>query len=306
MEESFLWRNPNFTSFNNIGLAGFVSSKGQSHYHSDELALISKTIWEATSKPISVPAIKALSQKKDFKENDVEELIRIWIDKTILICGSQKNMETHYQDYISRFPTVSTRYSCQNLVVCISGAVGSSLIIPYLQLLRVLFCRNMKVVLTQNATKFITADALRYNLHVDVYQDVFTNNLEDQQVAHIMLAKWADCILVAPSSAALIHRIANSSCEDLASLVITAAQATVPVIIAPNMNVNMWKNPLVQKNIGICQENGYWVIQPGHASEANESWDTRSPELGGLGFFIGNVAEVLSQIYSQHHKTQNT
>lgn len=306
MEKMFLWRNPNFTSFNDIRFTGFVSSKGQNHYYSDEFALLSKITWEVAYKPISVEELTSTLQKKGFKEKDIDKFMKMGIDKSILIYGSQEDIEIHYQSFLSRFPAISNRYICQNLIVCISGAVGSSLIIPYLQLLRVLFCRDMKIILTQNATKFITPDALRYNLHVDIYQDVFMDNLENQQVAHIMLAKWADCILAAPASAALIHRIANSSCEDLTSLVITAAKPKVPIIIAPNMNVNMWMNPVVQKNIGICQENGYWIIQPGYASEANELWNTRSPELGGLGFFIGNMAEVLSQICSQHrHRLAN-
>ncbi|MFX0195877.1 MAG: flavoprotein [Candidatus Hodarchaeota archaeon] len=303
MTDIFLCRNPRFTGFDNIDCVGFISSNGSCYYHKHQSAPIARLFWEMTYKPVSMRELAHLLSIRGFEENNIETVRELLIDKHILISVSQEEMKKQQE---KNFIFPSGERNCSNLLVCISGAVGSAMILPYLELLRASFCRNMKVVLTQYAKKFITIDAIKYVLDVEVYHEVFEDALQDQKVPHIALSKWADCVFVVSASAALLHRIANGSCDDLASLVVTATPSTVPVIIAPNMNVNMWHSSNVQRNIKLCKEHGYWIINPGYGMETDDSWEKRIPVLGAVGFNRGNIAELLAQICSRHKMTKTT
>ena len=79
-------------------------------------------------------------------------------------------------------------------------------------------------------------------------------------VEHISLAKKADVFLIAPATANVIGKIANGICDDM--LTTTVMATTGKVLIAPAMNTNMYKNPILQRNISILKELGYNFVNP--------------------------------------------
>lgn len=118
---------------------------------------------------------------------------------------------------------------------------------------------DVTCVLTAAAKKFVTIDTLRALSGNPVYDDMWS--LESpHDVLHTALADSADLILVAPASADFLARAAAGMANDLASCVLLAA--TCPVLWAPAMNDNMYKNPITQANIEKLKKYGHFFIDP--------------------------------------------
>ncbi|MFC4404630.1 bifunctional phosphopantothenoylcysteine decarboxylase/phosphopantothenate--cysteine ligase CoaBC [Gracilibacillus xinjiangensis] len=119
---------------------------------------------------------------------------------------------------------------------------------------------DVKVIMTQSATEFVTPLSFQAISRNDVYIDTFDEK-DPSKIAHIDLADWPDFILLAPATAHLIGRIANGLADDL--LTTTLLATTVPVYIAPAMNVHMYQHPAVKNNMQQLDSWGYRFIEPG-------------------------------------------
>lgn len=82
-----------------------------------------------------------------------------------------------------------------------------------------------------------------------------------EAIRHIGLVDWADIIVVAPATANIIAKFANGICDDLVSTVLCVCWSK-PIILAPAMNVDMWQNPAVQKNVSTLKTMGVQMIGP--------------------------------------------
>mgnify|MGYP001108510781 CR=1 FL=1 len=114
-----------------------------------------------------------------------------------------------------------------------------------------LFIKNgneVKVVMTENATKLVSPLTFQSLTHSSVYLKMFQPETLTG-LTHIELAKWPDVFILAPATANTIGKIANGICDNLLTTTILALPEKTPLIIAPAMNTNMWKNPFVQENI---------------------------------------------------------
>jgi phosphopantothenoylcysteine decarboxylase/phosphopantothenate--cysteine ligase len=114
-----------------------------------------------------------------------------------------------------------------------------------------LFIKNgdqVKVIMSENATKLISPLVFQALIHSPVYVKMF-EPITLTGLAHIELAKWADIFILAPATANTIGKIANGICDNLLTTTILALPEKTPLIIAPAMNVNMWENLFVQENI---------------------------------------------------------
>ena len=118
---------------------------------------------------------------------------------------------------------------------------------------------NVNVIMSKNATKFITALTLETLSKNKVYVEMFDGEYE-QEVRHISLARNADLVLVAPCSANVIGKLANGIADDMLTTTLIATKAQV--IIAPAMNDNMYSNLIVQDNIRKLKKFGYKFIEP--------------------------------------------
>ena len=118
---------------------------------------------------------------------------------------------------------------------------------------------NVRVVMTQSATKFVTPLTFQALSAKSVHTELLDVNTETA-MGHIELAKWADLILIAPASANFIARYANGFAEDLLSTLCLATDS--PVIIAPAMNQQMWRNQATQENLERINARGITVVGP--------------------------------------------
>ena len=118
---------------------------------------------------------------------------------------------------------------------------------------------NVEVIMTKNATEFITPLTFETLTGNKCYTDTFDRDFS-WDVKHISLAKKADVILIAPATANVIAKLANGIADDM--LTTTVLAATCPKIVAPAMNTNMYINPVTQDNISKLKDYGFEVIEP--------------------------------------------
>lgn len=144
------------------------------------------------------------------------------------------------------------------VLLIITGSIAAYKIPDLIQALREEGTR-VTCVLTEAGKKFVTPLTVRAVSGEAVYDDFFTPHTR-YDVIHTSLAEWADLILVAPASANFIARLASGLANDLASSIILAADR--PVLLAPAMNDQMYRNPLTQENIAKLQKIGYRFADP--------------------------------------------
>ena len=94
-----------------------------------------------------------------------------------------------------------------------------------------------------------------------VYTDTFIE-LNENEIQHIDLVKWADKIIVAPTTANILSKFANGIADDLATSLMLAVKDFSKVYIVPAMNTAMYENPIIQENIAKLSKLGFNFIEP--------------------------------------------
>lgn len=117
---------------------------------------------------------------------------------------------------------------------------------------------NVKVIMTENATKIITPLTLETLSKNRVYVDMWDEK-PHFEVEHISLAEWADVVLIAPATYNIVGKVANGIADDMLSTVISAS--VKPVYFALAMNVNMYNNPILKENVEKLKKYGYKFIE---------------------------------------------
>lgn len=119
---------------------------------------------------------------------------------------------------------------------------------------------NVKVMMTENATKFVSALTFQALSRNPVYVDTFDEK-DPEKIAHIDIADWADIAIIAPATANIIGKLANGIADDMLSTALLATRADS--YIAPAMNVHMYAHPAVIENMKQLEAWGYHFIEPG-------------------------------------------
>ena len=118
---------------------------------------------------------------------------------------------------------------------------------------------NVKVVMTENATKIIGPLTLETLSRNRIYVDMWDSN-PHYEVEHISLADWADVVLIAPATYNIIGKVANGIADDMLTTILAAVSVRKPVFFALAMNVNMYENPILKENINKLKSFGYRFI----------------------------------------------
>ena len=118
---------------------------------------------------------------------------------------------------------------------------------------------DVHVIMTQNATKFITPMTFETLTNNKCIVDTFDRNFSFD-VKHVSLAKRGDLFVVAPCTANVIGKLAHGICDDMLTTTMLATRA--PKLIAPAMNTGMWENPILQDNLMKLKGYGYHIIDP--------------------------------------------
>ena len=117
----------------------------------------------------------------------------------------------------------------------------------------------VEVVMTRNATQFITPLTFEQLTGRKVMVDTFDRNFV-HQVEHISLAQRTDLVIIAPATANICAKLAHGLADDMLTTTVLACRC--PKLIAPAMNTNMYENPVTQDNLDTLRRYGWEVITP--------------------------------------------
>ena len=117
----------------------------------------------------------------------------------------------------------------------------------------------VEVVMTQNATQFITPLTFEQLTGRRVMVDTFDRNFS-HQVEHISLAERTDLVIIAPATANVCAKLAHGLADDMLTTTVLACRC--PKLIAPAMNTNMYETQVTQDNLETLRRYGWEVIEP--------------------------------------------
>jgi len=116
----------------------------------------------------------------------------------------------------------------------------------------------VKVVMTESATKFVTPVTFRALTRQPVGVSMWDE--PDDKIHHVSLAEEADVMVIAPCTANVIAKLAHGRADDL--LTTTALATEAPLVIAPAMNVHMWRKEVTQANVAALRARGVTFVEP--------------------------------------------
>lgn len=177
----------------------------------------------------------------------------------------------------------------KNILIGISGGIAAYKAAELVRALRQLGA-NIRVVMTTSACEFITPLTLQTLSGQRVQHDLLDEEAEFC-MSHIELARWADSIVIAPATANTIAKLAHGKADDLLTTVCLASPA--PLLIAPAMNQQMWRQAATQANIAQLQQRGFSIIGPAEGEQA----------CGDIGpGRLLEVEQIIEQIVQQFHR----
>ncbi len=146
----------------------------------------------------------------------------------------------------------------KKILVVVGGGISAY---KSLDLVRLLLKNNIKVkvILTKSGGKFVTPLSISTLIKGKVYEDIF-NKESEAEIDHISLSRWADLIVVLPTTANFMSKLSIGKAEDLATTVLLASNKDI--LLVPAMNVRMWLHKATQKNFETLLDYGYYFIGP--------------------------------------------
>jgi len=146
----------------------------------------------------------------------------------------------------------------KKILIIIGGGISAY---KSLDLIRLLKKKDVKIktVLTKSGKEFVTPLSLAALTGSKAHEDIFDANNESE-MDHISLSRWADIILVIPTTANLMTKLTIGKAEDLATTLMLASNKEI--ILVPAMNVRMWLHKATQKNFKTLLDFGYNFIGP--------------------------------------------
>ncbi len=178
----------------------------------------------------------------------------------------------------------------KNIVLGISGGIAAYKSAELVRLLKKQGA-NVRICMTESAQAFITPLTMQALSGNPVHTDLLDPQAE-LGMGHIELARWADAILIAPATANTLARLAWGLADDLLGTVCLASSA--PLMVAPAMNQQMWKNAATQHNVRLLKARDITVFGPASGEQA--CGDT------GLGRMLepAELLQELTQCFTAH------
>jgi len=146
----------------------------------------------------------------------------------------------------------------KKILIVVGGGISAY---KALDLIRLLKKNNVdvKTILTKSGKEFVTPLSITTLTKNKTFEDIFDKNSE-AEIDHIALSRWADLIIVLPTTANFMTKLSIGKAEDLATTVLLASNKDI--LLVPAMNVRMWLHKATQRNLKILQDYGYHFIGP--------------------------------------------
>ena len=146
----------------------------------------------------------------------------------------------------------------KKILIIIGGGIAAYKSLDLIRLLK----KNkneVKVILTKSGKEFVTPLSIATLTKSKIFEDIFDKNFE-AEIDHITLSRWADLIIVLPTTANFMTKLSLGKAEDLATTVILASNKDI--LLVPAMNVRMWIHKATQRNVKTLKDYGYLFIGP--------------------------------------------
>ncbi|MDC0511844.1 bifunctional phosphopantothenoylcysteine decarboxylase/phosphopantothenate--cysteine ligase CoaBC [Pelagibacteraceae bacterium] len=145
----------------------------------------------------------------------------------------------------------------KKILIIIGGGIAAY---KSLDLIRILKKENVEVktIITKSGKEFVTPLSLTILTKSKTYEDMFDK--VGTEIDHISLSRWADLIIVLPTTANFMSKLSIGKAEDLATTVLLASNKDT--LLIPAMNVRMWIHKATQLNVKILQDFGYLFLGP--------------------------------------------
>lgn len=153
----------------------------------------------------------------------------------------------------------------KKILIGVSGGIAAYKICDLVRLFKKSGA-EVKVVMTPSAANFvspITLSTLSGNeVLINIFPEVKPEQTESVETKtwHINAGMWADVYLIAPATANSLAKITQGFCDNFLTAIVLAARC--PVILAPSMDEDMFKNEVTARNISLLKERGYFIIEP--------------------------------------------
>jgi len=146
----------------------------------------------------------------------------------------------------------------KTVVLGVTGGIAAYKSVELLRLLTKAGA-DVHVIMTRSAQEFVAPLTFQTLSRNPVHTELF-NLISEQEIGHISLADRADLFVIAPATANVIGKLACGIADDMLTTTVLATKATV--LLAPAMNVNMYRNPLYQENEERLRRHGYLIVDP--------------------------------------------
>ena len=153
----------------------------------------------------------------------------------------------------------------KHIVLGITGGIAAYKSVMLLRLL-IKAGAEVHVVMTPSAKEFVTPVTFSSLSGNPVVSEFFTANTGEWH-SHVDLGLWADLMIIAPATASTIGKMANGIADNM--LVTTYLSAKEEVMIAPAMDLDMWRHPSTARNIKTLEGDGVEIIYPGEGALAS-------------------------------------
>ena len=146
----------------------------------------------------------------------------------------------------------------KKILIIIGGGIAAYKSLDLIRLLR----KNgsdIRTILTNSGKEFVTPLSLSTLTKSKTYENLFEQD-NKAEIDHIALSRWADVIIVMPTTANFMSKLTIGKADDLATTVLLASNKDIFLI--PAMNVRMWLHKATQKNLRVLLDFGYLFIGP--------------------------------------------
>ncbi len=118
---------------------------------------------------------------------------------------------------------------------------------------------SVQVILTRSAAEFVTPLTFESLSAQNVITDMFAPG-QNRDIHHISVAQSIQLLAVVPATANILGKFAHGIADDFLSTLYLSTPA--PVLLAPAMNVEMWRHPAVRANVEILKDRGHYFVNP--------------------------------------------
>lgn len=151
----------------------------------------------------------------------------------------------------------------KRIVIGITGGIAAYKSLFLIRLL-VRAGAEVRVIMTEAAGDFVTPLSVSTLSKNEVITSLFSEGVWEN---HVELGMWADAFVIAPATANTLAAMAGGLCDDM--ILATYLSARCPVLVAPAMDLDMWKHPATKRNLKTLEKDGVRILHVGSGELAS-------------------------------------